>query len=110
MNMKKEEKENLLNNIKIINRLLNDKDRLTTLKTLEKIVNYIEAEIEAEKPKELYAILDTHEDKIIFNARGGCYHKKEDAERKIKKLIQEDSSKDKSKYKVVVYKLCETAL
>ena len=106
MNMTKEEKENLLNSIKIINRLFNNKNHLTTLEALEKIVDYIEAE----KPKELYAVLDTHKDKIIFNARGGCYHKKEDAERKIKKLIQEDSSKDKFKYKIVVYKLCETAL
>lgn len=103
MDMTKEEKENLLNSIKIINRLFNNKNCLTTLETLEKIVDYIEAE----KPKELYAILDLHKDKIIFNARGGCYHKREDAERKIEKLIQNDYSRSKSEYKIVVYKLQE---
>ena len=71
--------------------------------TLQSIIDSIP--LTEEKPTELYAILDVDNDKIIFNARGGCYRDKDDAERKKRELINNTPFADNLSYKVVVYKL-----
>ena len=106
--MTREEKENLLSSIDTLStRFCTPSFGGTVIDviTLKKIIDDIP--LSYEKPKELYAVLDIRTDKIIFNARGGCYHKKEDAERKMRQLIIEDFFNDESAYKVVTYKLQE---
>ena len=106
--MTREEKEKLLSSIDTLStRFCTPSFGGTVIDTitLKKIID--DMPLTYEKPKELYAILDIRTDKIIFNARGGCYHKKEDAERKRRQLISEDFFEDESAYKVVVYKLHE---
>lgn len=104
--MTRKEKEQLLQNIESLS------TRFTTPTfggtvidtiTLEKIIDAIP--VTEEKPTELYAILDADNDKIIFNARGGCYRDKNDAERKRRQLINSTEYADNLSYRVVTYKL-----
>lgn len=106
--MTREEKTKLLDDINALSTRFCTPSfggRVIDITTLEKIINNIP--LTYEKPKELYAILDVYGDKIIFNARGGCYHKREDADRKRRTLIQEDDFGDDFSYRVVTYKLQE---
>lgn len=71
--------------------------------TLKNIIDSIP--LQEDKPTKLYAILDVKNNKIIFNARGGCYKNKDDAEKKRIRLINGNPSSDDLSYKVVMYKL-----